>query len=176
LYCKMLEEAVRRKKGQEAQEEETFDTVLDIRSDAYIPSSYIPNESLKLEVYKKISLIGSEEDRENLCEELEDRYGDVPEAVSNLMMAALIREKAHALYMTSVKGNAADLTFRFHPAAKVRSGNIPALITEMGGAMRFLGGPEPGLNWRERDPRKIGKADVTETLNLLLDRIKELLI
>ena len=175
LYCKMLSEAVRSKKDGKEQEE-AFETLLDIRVDAFIPSSYIPNESLKLEVYKKISFLETEEDRGELLDELLDRYGEVPRQLENLTRVALLRAMAKSVYISEVKGNEAELRFRFVPFAKVKTEMIPELIKKMNGSMRFLPGETPGLLFHETDPRKIGKKTVLDVLESLLTTIKELLI
>ena len=175
LYCKMLSEAVKKAKGGEDREEE-FDTLLDIRVNAYIPDTYISNESLKLETYKRISLLSSREDGELFSEELTDRYGDPPEVVESLIKVSVLRNTARGLYFSEIKGNNMELKFTFAPFARVKGENIPALIAKMGGSMRYLQGPPPGLLWRERDPKKAGKTPVTDILESLLEEIKELLI
>ena len=175
LYCKMLSEAVRIRKGEEVREEEV-DTLLDIPVDAFIPAAYISSEPLKLEVYKRISLITSEEDVENLSEELVDRFGDVPRQVENLMQVACLRALASSLYMTEIKGNKMELRFRFAPDAKVRPEGITQLITEMKGEMRFLPGEAPGLLYRRRNLKSAEKEEVLPLLKKLLNQIKELII
>ena len=175
LYCKMLSQAVQRSKNSE-EETEAFETLLDIKVDAFIPPSYIENEALKLEVYKKISLLETEEDKENLCDELIDRYGDIPKQAENLMDVALLRVLAKQLYFSEIKGNASELTFRFVPFAMIRTENIPELIRSMNGAMRFIPSDPPGLQWHETDARNIGKTPVLSRLKALLTEIKRLLI
>ena len=175
LYCKMLSEAVHRAKNNET-DEEPFETLLDIRVDAFIPPSYIENEALKLEVYKKISLLQTEEDREALADELIDRYGDIPVQVENLMEVALLRVTAKQLYFSEIKGNTAEISFRFVPFAKIRGENVTKLIEEMKGAMRYLPSDPPGLCWREQNLRNIGKTPILTLLKALLDDIKRLLI
>ena len=68
LYCKMLEEAVREEKGLKKQE--SFETAIDLEVNAYIPPSYIPNEYQKLDIYKRIAGIESQEEYEDMLEEL----------------------------------------------------------------------------------------------------------
>ena len=60
MYCKLLDEAVRELKGEKI--EEDFETLIEIKINAYIPNSYISSEFQKLEMYKKISLINNEND------------------------------------------------------------------------------------------------------------------
>lgn len=72
LYCKMLNEAVKEAKGIAV--EESFDTSIDIVIDAYIPMGYIPNELQKLDIYKRIADIETQEETEEMTEELIDRF------------------------------------------------------------------------------------------------------
>ena len=75
LYCKMLHEAVKSAKGETV--EESFDTSIDIELDAYIPNGYIANEYQKLDIYKRIAAIENEEEKDEMLDELIDRFGDV---------------------------------------------------------------------------------------------------
>ncbi len=72
LYCKMLNEAVLKLKG-ELGEEEEFDTTLDLDINAFIPVAYVYNEYQKLEFYKRISSIESKDEMEDMTDELIDR-------------------------------------------------------------------------------------------------------
>lgn len=80
----MLNQAVKSLKGE--REQETFDTVMDIDLDAYIPASYILNESQKLDIYKRIACIETEEEGAEMLDELIDRFGDPPKSVENLLL------------------------------------------------------------------------------------------
>ena len=99
LYCKLLNEAVNALKLGE-KELEIWDTAIDMDIDAYIPSTYIKNELQKLDMYKRIANIESNEMLVDMQEELTDRYGDIPNAVNNLLSIALLKSRAHAVYVT----------------------------------------------------------------------------
>ena len=75
MYCKMLNDAVMRLKGEIREEE--FETALDLDVNAFIPSSYVRNESQKLELYKRISAIETKDEMEDMTDELIDRFGDL---------------------------------------------------------------------------------------------------
>ncbi len=77
LYCKMLNEAVKEARGEAPAEQ--FETSVDIRTDAFIPSTYIANESQKLDMYKRIAGIETDEEAEEMLEELIDRFGGASE-------------------------------------------------------------------------------------------------
>lgn len=135
LYCKMLNDAVLRLKG----EKNTgyFDTTIDLNLDAYIPASLIPNEAQKLEVYRRIAALETEEEGNNLLEEILDRYGDEPREVNELVHVALFKAKAHACFLEEVRqvGETAMLTF--FPGAKLNTAGLPALINLYRGSLKM---------------------------------------
>ncbi|RVU55131.1 transcription-repair coupling factor [Anaerosphaera multitolerans] len=100
LYIKFLKDAVSKLKGEEVLEEN--DTVVDIKLDSYIPGVYIFDEAQRLEIYKKIATIESEDDYSDLVDELIDRFSDIPEEVSNLMDVSLLRHNAKSVGITSI--------------------------------------------------------------------------
>ena len=75
LYCKMLNMAVKKEKG-ELEMEETFETTVDIPISAYIPDSYIRNEEDRMEIYKRIAAVETEEESMDMIDELIDRFGE----------------------------------------------------------------------------------------------------
>ncbi|MCR5717379.1 MAG: transcription-repair coupling factor, partial [Lachnospiraceae bacterium] len=133
LYCKMLNDAVKTLKGE--QEVADFVTSVDLDADAYIPGSYIVNEEQKLEIYKRIASIEQIEEREEVREELLDRFGQVPDAVEHLLRISLIRIRAHRLYVTEIKGNGGTLTFTMLPDAKIHVAGVPQLLQKYGRKM-----------------------------------------
>ncbi|MBE5941760.1 MAG: transcription-repair coupling factor [Lachnospiraceae bacterium] len=100
LYCKMLNEAILMQKGEEVVKE--FDTTIDLPIDAFIPSTYVKNELVKLELYKRISGVWTDEDYEDMLDELTDRFGDPTYEVLNLLMIAKIRAKSHEAGITAI--------------------------------------------------------------------------
>ena len=106
LYCKMLNDAVRRMKGEQLPDEE-FETTIDLQIDAYIPAKYIPSEFQKLDMYKRIAGIENKEEYCDMQEELMDRFGDIPAAAENLLHVALLKAEAHEAKITQIvqKGN-----------------------------------------------------------------------
>ena len=111
LYCRMLEDTVKLIKGDI--ENEPIETTIDLKVDAYIPSSYIEDEIQKIEVYKKIATIENEDDYKEIKEELEDRYSEIPETVYNLMDIAYIKSKAKSILIEEIKESADSVAFKF---------------------------------------------------------------
>lgn len=156
LYCKMLNEAVLVEKG-EKQEEDEFDTVIDLPIDAFIPGYYIKNEALKLDVYKRIAGMETEEECDDMAEELTDRFGEPPKAVLNLLRIAVLKAKAHQGYVTEVKGNAMELRVTMYPKGRLRTEMIPELIRSYRGRLAFKNEASPYFLLRlERGEKAMG--------------------
>ena len=101
LYCKMLSEAVKEAKGIHTMED--FETTIDLNMDAFIPDTYISNEFQKLDIYKRIAGIESQQEYDDMLEELIDRFGEPPKAVLNLLAIARLKALAHQGYITEIK-------------------------------------------------------------------------
>ncbi|MCA1840722.1 MAG: transcription-repair coupling factor [Actinomycetota bacterium] len=89
LYMKMMSEAVASLSGTEP--DKKLEVKLDIPADAFVPSTYIARESLRMEAYRQIEKVRSPEDVSALADEFADRYGPVPEPVTNLLTVAELR-------------------------------------------------------------------------------------
>ena len=135
LYCKLLNTAVKQAKGETAEEERAVRVGLSV--DAYLPESYIMNEEQKLEIYKKIAAIASTEDYDDIREELEDRFGEIPAPAGNLLRVALIRSVAARVGISEIMGLPGTIRFYMDPGAKIRAENIPALLRDRGRDFTF---------------------------------------
>lgn len=179
LYCKMLNEAVKHLKEEldgVKKEEESYTTTVDLNVDAYIPSSYIPNEYQKLDVYKRIAGIESEEEMDDMIEELIDRYGDIPRKVQQLLNIAHLKALAHSAYVTAVEQKGETFKFTMYERAKVSPAKIPALLASYKNYLQFKVETNPyflyerkGKNKKERDENTI------EFVKKILNDIKGLI-
>lgn len=133
LYCKMLNEAVKLLKGEI--EEESFHTSIDLDVDAFIPESYIPNEYQKLDIYKRIAAIETEEEMEDMTEELIDRFGDIPKKVDTLLQIAYLKTLAHSAYVTSIEQKGNRYIFTMYERARVLPQKIPELLEQYKGEL-----------------------------------------
>lgn len=102
LYCQMLEETVRKLKG-EIEEQEPGDVEIKWNCDCFIPQSYIPVESQRIAFYKRLSRIRSLEDIKEIRDEVMDRFGDIPEPVSNLFYISSLRIFASQANITNIR-------------------------------------------------------------------------
>lgn len=166
LYCKMLNEAVKKLKGEKV-EQSDYETSVEIKVDAFIPVSYIKNEFQKLDVYKRIAEIETEEEKNDMVDELLDRFGEPPKSVMNLLAIALLKAKAHKAYITEIASKKKGLRFTMYPQAKIASKGIPDLIGRMGRRLRFVPETPPYFHY-EPEGSLLEQAEmiVNEILNL----------
>lgn len=171
LYCKMLNEAVIALKGGQ-EEEETFETVVDCDIDAFIPDGYIKNEYLKLDVYKRISAIETDDEYMDMQDELIDRFGDIPKSVDNLLRVAELKAMAHRAYVTEVDINTQEIRIELYPKAKLDVTKIPALIAEYKTALRFAqGGEKPVLFYQEKGKKNKNCEPMIEKAKEILGKL-----
>ena len=149
LYCKMLNEAVRALKGQE-KAEASYETSVECDIDAYIPSSYIKNEYQKLDIYKRISAIETEEEYMDMQDELMDRFGDIPRSVENLLKIARLRAAAHRAFVTEVFVNRQEVRLTMFPKAELKTEGIPELIGRYKGDLKLVPGETPVFHYIDR--------------------------
>lgn len=135
LYCKMLNEAVKHLKGVDLKED--FQTTIDLDINAFIPVEYILNEFQKLDIYKRIAAIENEEECDDMRAELLDRFGSLPPEVENLLQISLIRARAHRMYVEEIKGKKDGITIIMNVRADIKAENIPRVLEEMGGKLKF---------------------------------------
>ena len=176
MYCKMLNEAVKHLKG-ELSEEDTFTTALDVNVDAYIPDSYIPNEYHKLDIYKRIAAIESEEEMDDMIEELIDRFGDIPKKVELLLEVARLKNLAHQAYVTEVTQKGVTYTFRMYEKAKIHVERIPDLLKQFPEDLSFKADvSDPKFIYQRKKKTKRGEVEnPIEVVKKVLIGIKGLL-
>lgn len=139
-YCKLLDEVVKEMQGIEVAEEQ--DVQLDINVSSYIPDDFIDNNSQKIEVYQNIALCRTEEDIQNVIDEIIDRYGHMPVQLENLIEVARIKElckKANVLKITQRKEKA---VFYFDKQ-KFNPDIVDVVINKYNNKVRFSTGIEP---------------------------------
>ena len=175
LYCKMLNEAVRQLKGGE--EEEIFNTSVDLNIDAYIPESYIKNEYQKLDIYKRIAAIENEEEMDDMTEELLDRFGDIPKKVQQLLHIAALKGLAHEAYVTAVEQKGDTFKLTLYGRAKIDVQKIPALLASYRNTLTFRAEETPYFLYRKlgRSGKETGES-VLDTVRKVLEDIRKLKI
>ena len=118
LYCKEIDRAVRMLKGEDTGEARS-DITIDLPVRASIPAAYIPDESLRLEAYRRIAGISDSEDAMDVIDELTDRYGDIPEEALQLIQIAEIRAHSEFLGVSNISRQEKWIQIRFADHVKV---------------------------------------------------------
>ena len=173
LYCKMLNEAVAALKGNRA-DEESFDSTVDCDIDAFIPDTYIRNEYQKLDIYKRISAIETDDEYMDMQDELMDRFGDIPRPVDNLLRVAELKAMAHRAYVTEVDINRQEIRFEMYQKAKLDVSGIPALIGEYKNALRFVPGEKPFMLYQDKRSKNKDCEKMMEMAKEILGKLAEL--
>lgn len=173
LYCKMLNEAVRQLKG--GPEAETFTTLIDLNVDEYIPEYYIKNEYQKLDIYKRIAAIESEEELEDMTEELIDRFGDIPKKVQQLLVIASLKSLAHSVYVTAIEQKGEEIRFTMYEKAKIDPSGIPKFLDSYKNDLIFRAEEPPYfLYCRKGRNKKSNTENVLDTVRRILEDLKKL--
>ena len=128
LYTSMLEEAVGKLKGEDRQERTT--TQLNLGISLRVDESYIPEENQRLRIYKKIAGAQDESTLADVRAELEDRYGPLPESVTHLLEAALLRLECERLGVSQVDRKRDQIHLRFMERANVDPGRLMMLVAK----------------------------------------------
>ena len=175
LYCKMLSEAVKEAKGIEDISDK-FDTTVDIVTDAYIPAGYIANEFQKLDIYKRIAGIETEEEKDEMLEELIDRFGEPPKSVLSLLRVARLKALAHAVYITEIKQTGSLIKLTMFERARINPEKIPELITQYKSSLKFNMAENPYFTFDLKNGSVAKKRDVLDVVEELISQMRKELI
>ncbi|HEY4544482.1 MAG TPA: transcription-repair coupling factor, partial [Tissierellaceae bacterium] len=148
LYVKFLSEAVRRLKGDTIKEE--VNTTIDLNIDGYIPDNYIKDSTLKIEMYKKIAIIDSEEYYMDLIDELIDRFGDMPKAVENLIDISYIKYLAGEKNITNISQTKKGIRFDLLLKNRLDPEKINDLSLEYPQLVEFDFSMKPNILYKEK--------------------------
>jgi len=117
MYCKMIEEAVNALQGRT--EESVVDPNLDVKVDAYLPSEYVHDATDRLELYRRIAALRTPEERQDVTDELIDRFGEPPASALRLMDVAQLRSHCIQIGIDSVRQDGLTCMIRFVPKAPI---------------------------------------------------------
>jgi transcription-repair coupling factor (superfamily II helicase) len=170
LYCKMLDAAIRKAKGESVPLDE-FDTTIKMSVDAFIPDKYIKNETQKLDMYKRIAMIETEDERMDMIDELVDRYGEPPESVMNLLSVAQIKAMCHSVYVTQLVQGGEGMKLNFYKGCPMKLELLDAFLTAHNPDVRIEPGENAYLTYVMKPKKKGEKLSDKE----IFDRIKNLL-
>ncbi|MEC2345414.1 transcription-repair coupling factor [Paenibacillus barengoltzii] len=134
LYSQMLAEEIQKRKitmlGETPPAEATWNTTIDLGIDAYLPSDYIYDSIQKIEIYKKTASVQTFDDVAELEDELLDRFGELPDAVQNLLAVARVKlyGKQYGIESMTLRGE--EVTIKFYEGQE--QAIVPSKLAEVG--------------------------------------------
>jgi len=155
-YCKLLDEVVKQMQGVKVEEEQ--EVQIDMNVSSYIPDTFIENSSQKIEIYQNIALCRTEEDIQNVIDEVIDRYGAMPREVENLLEIARIKELCKKAGVVKIAQKPQAMVF-YIEEAKCHMENMNTMIQTYGNLLRFSPGANPyiTLKVKKQDEQTILK-------------------
>jgi len=169
MYCKLLAEAVAELRGGTV--EYNQDITIDLEVDAYIPNYLITDEETKLEMYKKIALVKTEQDYFDVQDEIEDRFGSIPAPVTNLLDVALLKADARKLGVIQIKQKGLNTLIMLRPDANVDLDKLTAVVMKNSARLLFTMADAPYITMRgfkdDKPPNDGGVWRVKEVRKLL---------
>jgi len=169
MYMKLLNEAVAEEKG-EAPAQKAVECTIDLPIEAHIPESYIDATHLRLDVYRLIADIRSDEESSDVIDELCDRFGEPPQSVMGLIRVALVRNRAAAMGISEVKHGAGNILF-FLTSLDMRI--VSAMIGALPGRVMLSAGAKPYLTVKPEKGKKLMDS-VSDALEAFAEAIKNL--
>ena len=132
LYTQMLDQAVREMKGEALPEAAALQ--LNLGLNIRIPGTYIAEENQRLRMYKRVAGVETESQLADVAAELEDRYGDLPEAVRHLLDYAELKLLAIRIGTLSIERKRDRLSIKFRPDAIIDPGRLAKFVSSHRGA------------------------------------------
>jgi len=163
LYTQMLDRAVREMKGEVAADEP--ETQLNLGLNIRIPVEYIPEENQRLRMYKRVAGVENESRLNDVRSELEDRYGEPPAAVRNLLEYAALKLLAMRVGATAIERKRDLVTIKFRQNAEIDPGKLAKFVSSQRGA-QFT--PDGTLKYLSK---AVSPAEVLAQLRGLLDEL-----
>ena len=145
-YCKLLDEVMKETQGIQVQEEK--DVQIDLNISSYIPDDFIKDSSQKIEIYQNIALCRTEEDIQNVIDEIIDRYGRMPDELENLIEIVRIKELARKANIAKITQRMENVVFYFENS-NYPENMINNLIQKYGNRIRFSTGVEPYITLKD---------------------------
>jgi len=141
LYVKLLAETVAELRGEHSEKFE--DTTMELNVNAYISEKYINNQSHKIEIYKKIASIRNVEDMYKIEEEIEDRFGDIPLSVRNLLLISYIKAMSKGLKVLAITQKDKDIRIQFKDSSMLKPEGIGSVLHKYNRKVTFNATAQP---------------------------------
>lgn len=164
-YCKLLDEVIKEMQGIEVVEEQ--DVQIDLAVSSYIPDNFIENSSQKIEIYQNIALCRTEEELQNVIDEVIDRYGRLPKELENLIDIARIKQLARKANILKIAQRENGIVFYF-VKEKIKPEMVNTLITKYPMLVKFSNAVEPYVTLRIKENENIIEK-AKEFLNTIIE-------
>ena len=168
LYVRLLNEAVNKLLHQKDYKPQT-EVLMELEYTGYIPDSYVTNQQIKMEIYKKIAAVSSVPEFESVLSELNDRFGPIPEEVSSLLALAEIRIICKKLSISSIKERMGEVKITFDSVSNIQIDRILKLIKDNPGTIRINPAGEQAIYI------KLGKIGLKEKSEFIREKLSQLL-
>ena len=153
-YCKLLDEVLKEMQGIEVEEEKELQ--IDLSFSSYIPEEYIENSAQKIEIYQDIALCKTEEDIQNVTDEIIDRYGKMPKEVENLLEIARIKNLAKKANVLKIMQKKDGIVF-LYDRDKFNMDIIDKMVKKYNRRVRFSPGKDPYITFVLENKREVEK-------------------
>ncbi len=163
MYIRLLDEAIRELRQEE--EDTPPEVLLELEYSGFIPDSYIPDAMEKMEVYKRIASITTQDEHDAVYAELEDRFGPLPDEVFSILSMSEIRIICRKLFVSSLRERGGLATVEFAQVSRVPVDRVLRLIRESQGSV-YLDSARPNCLFL-----RTGSVGLKEKSEFLKDRL-----
>lgn len=136
MYCRLVNEEVQKLQGKEIADEKE-EVEINVACSAYLPDEYIGDDDVKIELYKKIAELRSQKDLKDLLEQVEDRFGSVPDSVYHLFLVARLKILAEKLKISAIHQQNDHFAVTFKGLNGIGGDDLSGLIQEFGKRFSF---------------------------------------
>jgi len=170
LYCKLLEEAVLEAQGEAPKLNRDIETRMDVHVNAFLPANYVTGDKQRLDVYKRIASITTAQQRDDVEEELIDRFGDEPQPVANLVAVAYLKALCGRLGIERVHQTDGRIDMKFSQKTQVDGQKLFNAMQKFDPRLTFANMP-PMLIMRDRTKAREDMLHLTlKVMERLLER------
>jgi transcription-repair coupling factor (superfamily II helicase) len=140
LYCRLLQQAIETMKGKKTDKKQKFEPKIDLKINAYLPSSYVVNQQQKIELYRRIAALEKKEDLQDMVAELEDRYGHLQPPVENLLLVMRLRQLAREKEVEAIEQQKNVIAIKFSKEKKFHSEQLWQVVSKNRRCLSLLSG------------------------------------
>ncbi|HWU40306.1 MAG TPA: transcription-repair coupling factor, partial [Candidatus Acidoferrum sp.] len=160
LYTQLIQETIRELKGEPA--EAVLEPVIRLRAEGFIPEHYVPDPTLRLNLYKRLAAIRDAGQLRDFAEELQDRFGPVPPEARWLFTVVELKIQARTLKVREIDARREAIRLSFAPDPPVLPETILTLLHSEHGRLKYL--PEQALEYHTGTSTPEGRVQAARNL------------